>query len=82
MLLLKGDRSDEDAEADPEKAQEQVALLRPEITKGMFTSSDEDLFIDTIGGNNYQQNRALAVAYENEFSVSLGKVQTLSMDPQ
>jgi len=73
MLLLKGDREDDSTEADEDKAKEQMEILRPEITKGMFTSADEDVFIEMIGSNNAQQNIKLAEVYENTYSSSLGK---------
>jgi len=73
MLLLKGDRAPEFEPANEALAHEQCEQLRGEVDKGMFSSRNEDLWIDIIGTNSIMQNMKLAEVFENKYSQSLRK---------
>jgi hypothetical protein len=69
-LLFMGDR-EEGAEADEEKAAEQIGQLHEECEKGWFEDFDESLIIEIIGANSTAQNALCAQLYEKEYSESL-----------
>ena len=70
QLLFMGDR-EEAAEADEDKATEQVATLHEECEKGWFEDFDESAIIEIIGANSMAQNTLVAQLYEKEHGASL-----------